>query len=137
MSVSASIPPDGADVTDRSRSVGALLGSAPPSPAGPAAEDDLPGSSPPWVPLPRALQVVRLSRRQIEFVFRWHREFGDVFRTRGFISGDPAVTGHPDHIRSLFTTKPALAPSLTGESPLLPIVGPNSVLTAQGERHLR
>jgi cytochrome P450 len=40
-------------------------------------------------------------------------------------------------VRSLFTAKPGLAPSLTGESPLRPIVGPNSVLTAVGPRHMR
>ena len=40
-------------------------------------------------------------------------------------------------MRSLFTAKPEHAPSLTGESPLRPIVGPNSVLTAIGPRHLR
>jgi cytochrome P450 len=40
-------------------------------------------------------------------------------------------------VRSLFTAKPELAPSLTGESPLRPIVGPNSVLTAVGPRHMR
>ena len=42
------------------------------------------------------------------------------------------MTGHPDHVRSLFTAKPELVPSLTAESPLRPIVGPNSVLTANG-----
>jgi cytochrome P450 len=47
------------------------------------------------------------------------------------------VTSHPDHVRSLFTAKPADAPSLTGESPLRPILGPNSVLTSVGDRHLR
>jgi cytochrome P450 len=47
------------------------------------------------------------------------------------------ITCHPDHVRSLFTAKPELAPSLTGESPLRPIVGPNSTLTALGERHMR
>src|SRR5207244_13537987 len=49
----------------------------------------------------------------------------------------PVITSHPDHIRSLFTAKPEQAPSLTGESPLRPIVGPNSVLTAIGPRHMR
>ena len=47
------------------------------------------------------------------------------------------VTSHPDHVRSLFTAKPEQAPSLTGESPLRPIVGPSSVLTAIGPRHMR
>jgi cytochrome P450 len=47
------------------------------------------------------------------------------------------ITSHPDHVQSLFTAKPEQAPSLTGESPLRPIVGPNSVLTAVGPRHMR
>ena len=47
------------------------------------------------------------------------------------------VTSHPDHVRSLFTASPEDAPSITGESPLRPIVGPNSVLTATGPRHMR
>jgi cytochrome P450 len=56
---------------------------------------------------------------------------------RGTVPGGPVITCHPDHVRSLFTAKPELAPSLTGESPLRPIVGPNSTLTALGERHMR
>ncbi len=113
-----------------------LVGEAPPSPAGPA---DEPGVRlPPSLALPRALQTLRFSIRQIEFVFRARRELGDVFQLRGAIDDDlDAITCHPDHVRSLFTAKPEDAPSLTGESPLRPIVGPNSVLTAVGPRHMR
>jgi cytochrome P450 len=114
-----------------------LVGSAPPSPAGPASEEEQRLPPPPEVDLPRALQVLRFTFRQIDFVFRARRELGEVFRIQGTIPGDPVVTSHPDHVRSLFTAKPELAPSLTGESPLVPIVGPNSVLTALGERHMR
>src|SRR6201999_2962597 len=39
--------------------------------------------------------------------------------------------------RSLFPAKPEQAPSLTGESPLRPIVGPDSVLNLIGPRHMR
>jgi cytochrome P450 len=60
-----------------------------------------------------------------------------VFLFRGNFGDDDVVTSHPDHVRSLFTAKPEEAPSLTGESPLRPIVGPNSVLTAVGPRHMR
>src|SRR3954447_2111853 len=114
------------------------IGEAPPSPAGPLTPEEaaeLPG--PPTIPLPRALQVLRFNQRQIEFVFRARRELGEVFRMRGVIPGGPVITSHPDHVRSLFTAKPELAPSLTPESPLRPIVGPNSTLTALGERHMR
>jgi cytochrome P450 len=115
-----------------------LVGEAPPSPAGPieAGEADrLPG--PPAIGLPRALQVLRFNQRQIQFVFRARRELGEVFRMRGIVPHGPVITSHPDHVRSLFTAKPEQAPSLTGESPLRPIVGPNSVLTAVGPRHMR
>jgi cytochrome P450 len=40
-------------------------------------------------------------------------------------------------VRSLFTADPKEAPSLTAESPLRPVVGERSVLTANGPRHLR
>jgi cytochrome P450 len=115
-----------------------LVGEAPPSPAGPIEPEEAAGlPAPPTVPLPRLLQVLRFNQRQIEFVFRARRELGEVFRMRGTVPGGPVVTSHPDHVRSLFTAKPELAPSLTGESPLRPIVGPNSVLTAVGPRHMR
>ena len=113
------------------------IGEAPPSPAGPLDSGELGLPAPPAVPLPRTLQVLRVNQRQIQFVFRWRRELGEVFRTRGVIGGGPVITCHPDHVRSLFTARPELAPSLTAESPLRPIVGPNSVLTANGPRHLR
>jgi cytochrome P450 len=116
-----------------------LIGVAPPSPAGRLDSfDDVEDlSGPPIVPLPRWSQVLRFNQRQIEFVFRARRKLGDVFRMDGVVAGEPVVTSHPDHVKSLFKAKPEDAPSLTGESPLRPIVGPNSTLTALGERHMR
>jgi cytochrome P450 len=115
-----------------------LVGEAPPSPAGPIAEDELAAlPPPPHVDLPWPLQVARFNQRQIQFVFAWRRRLGEVFQMHGVVRGHPVITSHPDHVRSLFTADPKLAPSLTGESPLRPIVGPNSTLTALGERHMR
>jgi cytochrome P450 len=114
-----------------------LIGQAPPSSAGPLeAKEAASLPEPPAVAMPRLLQILRINQRQIEFVFRARRELGEVFRMH-FAIGLFAVTSHPDHVRSLFTAKPEQAPSLTGESPLRPIVGPNSVLTALGDRHMR
>ena len=115
-----------------------LVGEAPPSPAGPIDEAEkahLP--EPPVVPLSRGAQMMRFNQRQIEFVFGARRRLGDVFRMRSALPGGPVVTSHPDHVRSLFTAKPEQAPSLTGESPLRPIIGTGSVLTAVGPRHMR
>jgi cytochrome P450 len=115
-----------------------LIGEAPPSPAGPIEAVETAGlPEPPAIGLPRLLQTLRFNQRQIEFVFRARHELGEVFRMNGVVDGGPVITSHPDHVRSLFTAKPEQAPSLTGESPLRPIVGPNSVLTAVGERHMR
>jgi cytochrome P450 len=113
------------------------IGQAAPSPAGPAALDE-PLHDPPSIGLPPALQTLRFTQRQIQFMFRARRELGEVFRVRFMvIPGGVVLTSHPDHVRSLFTAKPDLVPSLTAESPLRPIVGPNSVLTANGPSHLR
>src|ERR1700742_2109109 len=115
-----------------------LVGAAGPSPAGPIdAAEAATLATPPDIPLPQLSQTMRFSIRQIEFVFRYKRELGETFRMHGVIPGGPVITSHPDHVKSLFTAKPEQAPSLTGESPLRPIVGPNSVLTAIGPRHLR
>jgi cytochrome P450 len=115
-----------------------LVGAAPPSPAGPTDADELQGlPRPPSVGLPRTAQMLRFNQRQIEFVFKARRELGEVFAIRGTQPGAIVMTSHPDHVRSLFTARPDQAPSLTGESPLRPVVGPSSVLTAVGERHMR
>jgi cytochrome P450 len=92
---------------------------------------------PPQVAQPPLIQLLRFRQRQIEFVFRARRELGDIFTLR---TGEPVaqvMTGHPEDARSLLSAKPELAPSTAGESPLRPILGPDSVLTAVGERHLR
>jgi cytochrome P450 len=115
-----------------------LVGAAPPSPAGPIEPAELAElGKPPVVPLPRTAQMLRFSMRQIEYVFGAQRRIGEVFRMRTAMPGGPVVTSHPDHVRSLFTAKPEQAPSLTGESPLRPILGTGSVLTSVGARHMR
>src|SRR3954447_23646558 len=104
------------------------------SPAGPT-EEELP--LPPMVQRSRLRTGLELSFRQTEFVFRARREHGDVFRFRSLVHDEPeTMVHHPDHVKSLLTQKD-LAPSVTGESPLRPIVGANSTLTALGERHMR
>lgn len=115
-----------------------LIGDYPASQAGPINQSELASlKEVPMFAMPRALQVLRFGQRQSEFMLRGRREFGEVFRFRGIVPGNPVVTSHPDHVKSLFTAKPELAPTLTSESPLRPIVGKDSVLTAQGARHMR
>ena len=74
---------------------------------------------------------------QRHFVFHHRRKLGEVWSARGYVRGRSAVTCHPDHVRSLFTAPPQLVPTLAEESPLRPVLGPGSVLTSNGPRHLR
>jgi cytochrome P450 len=109
----------------------------PPSPAGPV-DAPTPPRLPPGLDAPAALQGLRFVMRPMSFTLGSFRRFGDVWALR--VPTQPAgfvITGHPDHLRSLLTSDPGDAPSLTGESPLRPILGPNSILTSTGARHLR
>jgi cytochrome P450 len=100
--------------------------------------DAIPVRMPPFIQLPRALQTLRFARRPIGFNLCAQRQFGDVWQLRlASRSESFVVTSHPDHVASLLKAKPHEAPSLTGESPLRPILGANSVLTSVGARHLR
>ena len=108
-----------------------------PSPAGPV-DPDTPAHMPPGLGVPATLQGLRFARRPMSFALAAQRRFGDVWQLRVPTRAEAfTVTCHPDHVRSLLTADPADAPSLTGESPLRPILGPNSVLTSVGARHLR
>ncbi len=113
------------------------VGEAAPSPAGPVGGDE-PVRLPPAESTPPLLQSLRFGVRPISLNLRAHRRFGDVWRINilarreGFV-----VTCHPDHVRSLVNAKADDAPSRTGESPLRPILGPNSILTSVGARHMR
>jgi hypothetical protein len=81
-----------------------LVGTAPPSPAGPLESAELAElGKPPVVPLPRMAQMLRFNQRQIEYVFGARRRIGETFRMRTALPGGPVVTSHPDHVRSLFT----------------------------------
>jgi cytochrome P450 len=106
--------------------------------SGPLAADEAAGlPAPPLVQMGGLAQLLRFNQRQIEFVFGARRRLGDVFAMRTDEPQPLTITSLPDDVRSLFTAKPEEAPSLAAESPLRPIVGPDSVLTSLGERHMR
>jgi cytochrome P450 len=113
------------------------FGEAAPSPAGPIDANE-PIRMPPAVQGPPWLQTIRFGVRPLAFNLNARRRFGDVWQVNILARREPfVVTSHPDHFQSLMKAKPADAPSLTGESPLRPILGPNSILTSVGERHMR
>ncbi|HXQ89481.1 MAG TPA: cytochrome P450 [Solirubrobacterales bacterium] len=106
--------------------------------SGPLAPGEAAGlPAPPLVQMAPLPQLLRFNQRQIEFVFGARRRLGDVFALRTDEPQPLVITSLPEDVRSLFTAKPEEAPSLAAESPLRPIVGPDSVLTSLGERHMR
>ena len=114
-----------------------VLDEAPASPAGPL-EPDATGRLPPALPLSRGAQTARFLGRPLAYLFRAQRELGETFAFEVVHRDEPIIlTAHPDHVRSLLTAPAALVPSMAAESPLRPILGARSVLTANGPRHLR
>jgi cytochrome P450 len=115
-----------------------MRGEADPSPAGPveqAGDARLP--EPPQVTQPRLLQNLQFSQRQVPFLLRARSALGDVFQMRGSGS-EPGtvVVNHPDHVRSLFRADPEQVPTFAGAQ-LEQVVGPNSILTSIGPRHMQ
>lgn len=107
-----------------------------PSPAGPITDGDTSGSPVPQVGVGPTRQTIRLGLDIGKVLFDAQREAGEVFALRTRVDPNPIVfLSHPDHIKSLFTNL-ELAPSVTGESPVRPIVG-LSVLTTVGDQHRR
>ena len=113
-----------------------LIGTVAPSTAGPAREGLADLRPVPEIAAPFLLQVLRFNQRQKDFLFAAARAHGDVFHVKGTVAGGPVITSHPEHVKSLFTASPDLVPTVTTESPLAPVVGPNSVLTTNGARHM-
>jgi cytochrome P450 len=116
----------------------ALIGTAEASEAGPLDPSELAGlPTPPVIQWPRIVQVLWFGQLQWHFVHHYRDKLGEVFRANAYVRGRTAITSHPDHIRSLFKAPPDMVPTLASESPLRPVLGPKSVLTANGPRHLR
>jgi len=111
-----------------------------PSAAGQAEQDVTwgNGSTPPVVPGFGPQRAIQFSARQGDFVFRYGREFGETYSFDAMIFPEPVtLVTHPDHAKSLFLASPDIVSSTVVDSPLRPIVGDKSVITANGERHRR
>ena len=115
-----------------------LLGTAPPSPAGPIEPGSAPISLPPALPGSALRHTIKFGTRPLPYFARAARELGETFTFPVITRKETFVlSSHPDHTKALFRAKPTIAPSATAESPLRPVVGPNSILTSNGDRHMR
>jgi cytochrome P450 len=92
---------------------------------------------PPGPRLPRAVQTLRWIVRPAAFAEQQARRHGDAFTVR-LLSGPPMVfLSHPDAVREVFTADPQVLRAGAANELLEPVLGANSLLLLDGERHLR
>jgi cytochrome P450 len=86
--------------------------------------------------MPRALQTVLWFRQAQWLMSTCQARFGDMFTLKIANEGDWVVTSDPDAIKQVFTGDPRLLHAGEANRILLPVLGPNSVLLLDDERHL-
>ena len=92
---------------------------------------------PPGPRLPRALQTVLWAARPIWFMQRARRRYGDVFTIRPYAFGRIVVLADPEHIKGVFTGDRDVFAAGKANAAMSPVLGSHSLLTLDGERHLR
>lgn len=86
--------------------------------------------------MPRALQTAIWFRRAQWLLASCQARFGDTFTLRIANEGTWVITSDPDTIRQVFTGDPRLLHAGEANRILLPVVGRNSVLLLDDDRHL-
>jgi cytochrome P450 len=92
---------------------------------------------PPGPRLPRALQTVLWAARPIWFMQRARRRYGVVFTIRPYAFGNIVVLADPEHIKEVFTGERDVFAAGKANAAMSPVLGSHSLLTLDGERHLR
>ena len=87
--------------------------------------------------LPRALQTVLWATRPLSFMQRARRRHGDVFTIRPYGFPDIVVLADPEHIKEVFTGDRDVFAAGKANAAMSPVLGSHSLLTLDGERHLR
>jgi cytochrome P450 len=92
---------------------------------------------PPGPHLPRALQTLLWAARPIWFMQSARRRYGDVFTIRPYAFGNVVVLANPEHIKEVFTGESEVFAAGKANAAMSPVLGNHSLLTLDGERHLR
>src|SRR5437763_6281022 len=87
--------------------------------------------------LPRAVQTVLWAARPIWFMQQARRRYGDVFTVRPYAFGEIVVLSDPEHIKEVFTGDREVFAAGKANAAMSPVLGSHSLLTLDGERHLR
>jgi len=86
---------------------------------------------------PAATTTARLVRRPVETLLGWHRRYGDAFTLRILRFGTGVYVADPEEIKAMFTGDQSDLLAGEANAPLAAILGHNSLLTLDGEKHLR
>ena len=95
-------------------------------------------AQPPGSRLPALAQALRYSRDPLGFLSTQQRRYGDVFGVSFPFFGRIIYVTRPDLVKAVFTGSPADFHAGEANATVLePALGPNSVLTLDGEPHMR
>jgi cytochrome P450 len=86
---------------------------------------------------PAVLQLAEFTRRPLPFLEECAEKYGDPFTVRMPGLGTFVMASAPDLVRQIFTGDPDRLQAGAANELIEPIVGPNSILRLDGERHLR
>ena len=93
---------------------------------------------PPGSRAPAWAQAVRYSRNPLGFLSTEQRRYGDIFSVRFPFFGRIVYVARPDLVKAIFTGSPADFHAGEANATVLePALGPHSVLTLDGEPHMR
>jgi cytochrome P450 len=93
---------------------------------------------PPGPRVPALVQTLLWAAVPTWFMKRCAKGLGEIFTVTFWPSGMQLVmVSDPECVKTVFTAPPDVAPSATGTSPVVPIVGDSSVLTLTGPEHMR
>ncbi len=83
------------------------------------------------------LRTIQWIFRPLEFLETYAQRYGDPFKIGGGTLPMAVYFSHPEAIQQIFTADPELFTSGSGNRSLLPLVGYDSLLLLDGERHQR
>jgi len=91
---------------------------------------------PPGPPLPRAVQTAFWSRQARRVLYACQDRYGDAFTIRIAYEGTWVILADPAAIKQVFTGDPKVFHAGEGNEILAPVLGRNSLLVLDGERHM-
>ncbi len=91
---------------------------------------------PPGPRMPRALQTLGWVARPLPFMEQCRDRYGDIFTLRIAQEGSWVFLSHPDLVKQVFTGDPRVLHAGEANVILLPIVGSNSVLLLDDDKHM-